>query len=254
MRAESNKRPRSMTLRPLPWLSVALLIAGWWWGDTLPPVASLHPDVLTEPQQTGTQRRPFKVQAEKIDYTVTPVQDYAISGLVVSHHDTSTWWNWLHAAANDHLNVADLCMVWGANARSGAYTRMSFSSGQFVCYVSTRDPEAARPDNLRALSNNHLLTDSPAVARHLRGLRVGDQVTIRGELAEYRHRAGFDFFRGTSLTRDDQGNGACETIFVRDVKVLRSAPLWPQLMWWAGLGLVVLSLGQWWNRSHRRDD
>ena len=64
MLPESNKRPRSMTLRPLPWLSVALLIAGWWWGDTLPPVSGLHPAVLTEPQQTNTQRHPFKVRAQ----------------------------------------------------------------------------------------------------------------------------------------------------------------------------------------------
>lgn len=243
-----------MTFRPLPWLSVALLLAGWWWGDALPPVADLHPAVLTEPQQTGTQRGPFQVRAQRIDYSVTPVQDYAISGLVVSRHDTSTWWNWIHEATGDHLNVADLCMVWGANARSGAYERMSFSSGQFVCYVSTRDPEAARPDNLRALSNNHLLTDSPAVTRQLRGLRVGDQVRIQGELAEYRHRAGFDSHRSTSLTRDDQGNGACETIFVRDVQVLRGAPLWPRVLRWAGVGLAVLSLWRWWTRPHRHED
>ncbi len=146
-----------------------------------------------------------------------------------------------HAANNDHLNVADLCMVWGANAAEGAYEKMPFSSGQFVCYVKGDDPSAFRADYLRALSNNHLLTDSPAVARKLRNLRIGDQVRLRGQLVNYSHNAGFAFTRGTSLSREDTGNGACETLFVREVEVLRRAPAWPR--WLYGLGALLLLAG-----------
>ena len=33
------------------------------------------------------------------------------AGLVVSKHDADTWWDWIHRAWNDHLNVTDLCVI-----------------------------------------------------------------------------------------------------------------------------------------------
>ena len=131
---------------------------------------------------------------------------------------------------------------------------MSFSSGQFVCYVSGKDWAVWQPQYLRALSNNHLLTENPAIARQLRKLRVGDQVRLRGQLASYSHNAGFAFTRGTSTTRDDTGNGACETVFVRDLEVLRTAPAWPGWLRWAGAALLLYGLVRWYAAPHRPRD
>ena len=56
---------------------------------------------------------------------------------------------------------------------------------------------------------------------------------------EKRHNHGFAFKRGTSLTRDDTGNGACETIYVQEVEVLRAGGgPWRWLLWPA----IALSL------------
>jgi len=57
--------------------------------------------------------------------------------------------------------------------------------------------------------------------------RTGDQVHFKGYLAEYKLEDG-SFERGTSVSRDDQGNGACETVFVTDFEILQSANDW----WW----------------------
>ena len=75
--------------------------------------------------------------------------------------------------------------------------------------------------------------------------RGGDQVHIRGMLAEYSHNHGFAFKRGTSLTRDDTGNGACETIYVQDAEVLHAggAP-WRWLVW-PSIALIVAGLVMW---------
>jgi hypothetical protein len=73
-----------------------------------------------------------------------------------------------------------------------------------------------------ALSNDHLLTDRPGIARAMRKVRIGDQVRFRGHLAEYSHNhEGRPFSRGTSTVRNDTGNGACETIFVEEFEILR---------------------------------
>ncbi|AMM26081.1 hypothetical protein [Variovorax sp. PAMC 28711] len=230
---------------------VAALAAGFLFEGHLPARETLRAEVQTDPLQRAVGIPAFYAQAGKVDYSVAPVADYEITGLVVSRHDSDAWWDWIHAASNDHLNVVDLCMVWGANAASGAYEKMSFSSGQFVCYHQSRDMDALAPANVRALSNNHLLTDNPAIARRLRDVVVGDQVRLTGQLVSYSHNAGFAFTRGTSTTRDDTGNGACETLFVRDVEVLRSASPWPRWLRWIGAVLLALGLVRWFAAPHR---
>lgn len=217
----------------------------------LPRAGELLPTLSGEPSQHAVAAPAFQAQAGQVDYRIAPVADYEITGLVVSRHDADTWWDWIHRASNDHLNVVDLCMIWGANAADGAYEKMSFSSGQFVCYVSSRDDTAWQPQYIRALSNNHLLTEDPHIARQLRRLRVGDQVRIGGQLASYSHDAGFAFTRGTSLTREDTGNGACETIFVHEVELLRGAPAWPSWLRALGGALLLLGLAAWWAAPHR---
>ncbi len=231
---------------------LAAAALGWGFDDRLPARARLALPVATEPLQSApSSSTPFDVKMGGVDYRVKPVADYDISGLVVSRHHTDAWWDWIHAASNDHLNVVDLCVVWGANAADGAYEKMKFSSGQFVCYFSTRDSSAWQPQYIRALSNNHLLTDRPGIARKLRNVKIGDQIRLTGQLVEYTHNHRFSFQRGTSITRDDEGNGACETIFVEDVQVLRSADAWPAWLLRVGLLLAAMGIGLWFVLPHR---
>lgn len=185
---------------------------------------------------------PFNVDKGGVTYTVEPLHSYDIYGLVVSKYNTDTWWGWAHKAWNDHLNVTDLCVVWGANAKSGVYHDLSFSSGQWTCNIETKSDAVWRAFDANQVSNNHLLTDDPGLAKKLKGIRIGDQVHLKGHLASYRHATGNGFTRGTSTVRTDTGNGACETIFLSEVDILRTAPtLWRNLTWLAGLSMLLLA-------------
>ncbi|WP_257387038.1 hypothetical protein [Tahibacter caeni] len=224
---------------------LVLLVAGWFARDTLPAPPELSPLVREEPRQTPTDPRAFAVRAGGIDYRIEPVFDYDIAGLVVSQHDSETWWDTIHADANDHLNVADLCLVWGANAVDGVYRQMKFHNAQFTCYMSYPGGVTVTAADLRAVSNNHLLTADAGVARAIRRLRIGDQVRLRGRLASYSHNTGFAFHRGTSVSRDDIENGACETIFVDSLDLLASAPAWPRWLFRCGALLLLAGLVAW---------
>jgi hypothetical protein len=230
-----------------------LMAAAWWLSGRLPPRDVLVSAVTEEPSQTPTAVAPFKVTAEGIEYGIKPVFDYDIAGLVVSRHDSATWWDYIHAASHDHLNVADLCMVWGVNAGDAAYLDMSFSSGQFVCYFQAHSAASAQAQYFRALSNNHLLTADPSVSSRIAHLRVGDQVRLRGQLVEYTHHHGFEFHRGTSVSRDDTGNGACETVFVRDLQLLRASSRLDRNLMRAGLLALMAGLAGWFLRPYRAD-
>ena len=222
-----------------------LLAASLVLRHALPAPSELRPELGNEPLQVPTQKPPFDTRVGDITYTVKPMADYEIWGLVVSMHDSDTWWDWIHKAWNDELNVVDLCVVFAENVTSGGYVGLDYSSGQFVCYVQTHSTEKWQHFSMRALSNNHLLADRASVVARLRGVQVGDQVHIRGMLAEYAHNHGFAFRRSTSLTRDDTGNGACETIYVQDAEVLRAGGgIWRWLRWPA-IGLIVLGFIVW---------
>lgn len=223
-----------------------LMLLGAWHGNDLPDPAQVLPELAQWPAQRARERPPFQVTAGEVTYTVEPLYDYDIQGLVVSRHSATGFTDITHAEARDHLNVVDLCLVYGDLARSGAYRNYSYSSGNWTCYVHYEGNSG--PFATEELSNNHLLTEDPTVAAQLRDLRIGDQVRIRGYLARYSHQAfGSDhpFTRGTSTTRADTGNGACETLYVRDMEVLRRADAGWRAAMWTGIVLLAGGLAAW---------
>ena len=220
--------------------SAAMLVVAWWRSDALPPPERLDPALLAEPVQNPTAAPAFRTPVGGVTYTVRPLFTYDLYGLVVSKHDADTWWDWIHKAWNDKLNVTDLCVVWGANARSGVYRELEFSSGEFVCNVRSGSSAVWSAFDMTALSNNHLLADDPAIARALKNMRVGDQVHFRGFLAEYSHSQGLPFFRGTSTTRTDTGNGACETVYATSAEIVKEGNRgWRIALMAAVIGLIA---------------
>jgi hypothetical protein len=232
-------------IRILLYGSATLLLVAWWQRDSLPPLERLDPALQSDPRQAPTATASFKTTVGGVEYTVRPLYTYDLYGLVVSKHDADTWWDWIHKAWNDKLNVTDLCVIWGANARNGNYRNLDYSSGEFVCNVSTSSNDVWRAFDMTALSNNHLLADDPTIQRTLKSMRVGDQVHFRGYLAEYAHDQGFHFFRGTSTTRTDQGNGACETVYATDAEILLAGNRGWRMAFWAAAGAFIIGTIAW---------
>lgn len=221
---------------------VLMALLGTWQRDRLPEPTALDAALTVDPVQTPVALSPFGTDVGGVHYTVRPLFAYELWGLVVSQHDSRAWWDIIHNEWQDYLNAVDLCVIYGENARSGAYRGLRYSSGQFECFARTDSSAAWQAFDPRALSNNHLLTDDAGIAKTLRSVRVGDQVRFKGWLVEYSHPMnGQTWFRGTSITRDDTGDGACETVFVREVEVIRhGGGVWP---WVMRAGLVILALG-----------
>ncbi|HEX7037082.1 MAG TPA: hypothetical protein VF210_15005 [Pseudomonadales bacterium] len=215
--------------------SLLLLPVACWNADVLADGVTPLPALGREPEQTPIEQPPFRVSQGGVDYEVTPLFRYRLHGLVVSRrtHDGERM---LHRRWNDHLNVADVCVVWGDNATADL-SAFEFWSGQFTCFFETHDPAAWRRFRPDQISNNHLLSDDPWLRERIAALRVGDQIRLEGYLASYRNDSGFE--RGTSVVRTDTGNGACETVYVTGFDVLQDSPsIWPDVQRLAGFGLI----------------
>ncbi|AGW14635.1 tetratricopeptide repeat protein [Megalodesulfovibrio gigas] len=231
--------------QPLRLLTIALALlwtVAWSKKDAYPPQEAMQPALRQDPRQEERLQPAFNVEQGGVRYVISPKAEYELYGLVVSSHDTDAWWDFYHQHWGDYLNVKDLCVIWGPNLRPDILQAVSFSNTSFTCEASWRQPV---PFSSAHFSNNHLLTDNPAIQHALRRTARGDQIRIVGQLVEY--SSGPDFSRGTSLTRTDDGMGACETIFVTELDILAEAtPLWRNLytLGRSGtlLGLILLTV------------
>ena len=69
----------------------------------------------------------------------------------------------------------------------------------------------------------------------------GDHIRLKGMLVEYSN-PGNGFHRGTSVTRTDTGNGACETIYVNGFEVIKKANRGTRRLYTVAFWITVLSL------------
>jgi len=220
-------------------VSCVWLLVSFWNRNDLPRHIDPVPQLAADPVQTPAERPAFDVTYEDVRYHVEPEFTYDITGLVVSYrnHDNNSR---LHALANDHLNMLDVCVIWGRNPLNERLRKISFWNGIFTCNVQTRDQRAWDAFDMTQLSNNHLLSDDDVIRRQVRKIRIGDQIRIRGYLSGYAAEGGYR--RGTSTTRSDRGDGACETIFVEDFDILRTSTGFWRLSMWSSLVLLLAAL------------
>jgi hypothetical protein len=220
--------------------SFVCLVASFWNRNEIPASIDRVPALQDEPRQTATKKQPFEVEYRDVTYRVAPEYEYDITGMIVSyrhHHDENSR---MHALAKDHLNMLDVCVIWGDNPANERLQKISFWNGIFTCNVKTRDQAAWDAFDMNQLSNNHLLSDDEFIRRKVKKVRVGDQVRVRGYLASYTSDGGS--MRGTSTTRTDKGNGACETIYIEDFKILEPATSYWRLSMWTSLALLLTGI------------
>ncbi|HEX4329685.1 MAG TPA: hypothetical protein VH105_23060 [Burkholderiales bacterium] len=227
--------------------SLLLIALGWYMADHLPAPEKLSAGMLEEPEQRPTRDKPFDTNVSGVQYTVAPRFTYDISGLVVSLHHSDAWWDYAHKEWNDHINIADLCVVWGENVRRDAYRQASYTHTQWECWWQTGALPPGKGFDGTALSNNHVVTNDAAIAHVLREVKVGDEVRMRGYLIDYTtytdgRVAGM---RKTSIVRTDDGEGACEVVWVQELEIVRSHGHGWRVAEKVGAALLVLALIAW---------
>jgi hypothetical protein len=220
-------------------ISLTLSILSCVKRNDFPSTIDIDPSLQVEPLQTTTTQAPFSVEFKDVQYDISPIYEYEIYGVVVSYrqHDGDQM---LHKSWNDHLNVADICVVWGSNASELPLNAFKFWNGQFTCNLETRDQTAWEQFDGNKLSNNHLLSADKYIRDVISDVKIGDKVRVRGSLSSY----GTDGrrIRGSSTVRTDTGNGACETIYVEDFSIIsRMSNPWRTTLW-ISLIISLLSL------------
>ena len=224
-------------------ISLAAIIVSCVISHDMPQPEDLDARLQMEPVQRPTDMKRFTHKAGGMEYYIEPLYSYELYGLVLSRHTAGkTFFDRAHKRWGDYLNTADLCVVWGDTVFSGVYKEMEFSSGEWTCFYRPKSGGWHSVENRfseNELSNNHMLIANRQVAQTLNDIRIGDQIYFKGYLAEY-GTAG-RMIRSSSITRTDRGNGACETVFTTDIRILKPAGrIWDYVFWAGLLGIVLI--------------
>ena len=228
--------------------SFVWLLVSFWNRNELPRNIDYVSELTNEPAQTSTRKKAFDIFFNDVEYRVEPEYAYDITGIIVSyrHHDDNSR---MHRLANDHLNMLDVCVIWGSNPGNPRLHKIDFWNGIFTCNVKTRDQAAWDAFDMNQLSNNHLISNDEFVRKQVKKIQVGDQIRVRGYLSSY--SSGNTGRRGTSTTRTDTGDGACETIYVEDFKIVRNATSYWRISMWTSLALLMIGLVIHFRRPYR---
>jgi hypothetical protein len=122
--------------------------------------------------------------------------------------------------AGAEISPIDVAIGWGPMSDSALLDQLKLSqSGRFLHWTSSKQPTVPWEVINRSAANMHAIPADGIVLKKLTGARVGDLIEIEGELVDVKRNDGWRW--NTSMTRDDQGGGACEVIYVTNV-VIRS--------------------------------
>ena len=228
-------------------IGIIILIYSYFQKDKLPSEKDILPELYEDPIQTETEKPPFKVYRGGITYDIVPLFNYELYGLVVSENNSKNWLDYYHEKWQDFINLKDVCVVWGENIESGVYQDLKFRNGSFTCYIDFKSgvdkKEVFQEFRNNALSNNHLLSEDDAISQKIIRAKKGDQIHLKGYLVRYSHD---EFKRGSSVTRTDEGNGACETIYLTDFEIIKEANVFWRLVYsyvkYLIIALIILLL------------
>lgn len=138
-------------------------------------------------------------------YTITPLATYDISARVV--HRQRYYFD-----STSRISPLDLGLAWGKGTDQKNLDQMSFTHNDRFLSWSFQNQEMER--FVDEISNVHLLPADASIRGELLRLKVGQGVRLIGKLIS----ASKDNGNWTSsLSRTDQGDGACEIMWVEKV-------------------------------------
>ena len=147
---------------------------------------------------------------------------YDIEALVVSTK------NYSGSGVGDKLSPKDVALAWGKVAEYNKKIDFNWrQSGRWVNWsVSNTDvlePVGGIEGVGKQCSNNHLIPADTRAKKAIKKIKKGDHIRIQGYLVyiDGKKSDGSTFYWNSSTSRDDDGDGACEVIYVTSVEWLK---------------------------------
>lgn len=183
----------------------AFLVRDYWFESEITPPSGIL--VPSAPRQIAmTETRAWT----KDEYQITALAQFSLEARVLGKERY-----WFDRAAD--LAPIDLALGWGLMSDQKILDHLDISqSGRRYFWWARHLPVPA--EKLAACSANmHMIPAHEEVATILKSLRRGEIIFLRGYLVAVKTLDGWSW--RSSLSRTDQGDGACEVIWVESLTV-----------------------------------
>ena len=165
-------------------------------------------------QKPYTSDEPIIREFKSSRFTMIPLAEYKISGVVVSTEAYSSDWE-------GEISPVDLAIVWGKLTEPETGRYITYSQGSRWYHYNWK--EGSPVDNSYIIShssNNHIIPANENICRAVKTIRRKDRIVLKGFLANLRGtHNGQPVSWNTSLSRTDTGNGSCELFYVSYIRI-----------------------------------
>ncbi len=140
------------------------------------------------------------------DATITPLAGFSVDARVLSAKRYGS-------DREAQYAPIDLALGWGRMRDDAVLSQLDISqSGRWYQYRWSNQAPIPQDEIARSSANMHMIPSNDAVADALEDLDENDRIRIDGWLVQVEAQDGWRW--RSSLTRDDQGGGACEVVYV----------------------------------------
>lgn len=152
------------------------------------------------------------IKIDGVDVEVNLAYKYKIKGKVLATH------HYLPTTLSNKLSPVDVGIAWGYILKEPNFKKIKChetGTRRLLCMIGSEDIEGL-------YSNNHLVPSNDKVRKQMKKIKKDDYVQIEGYLVNmYWNNGNGEYFWESSISREDTGDGACELIYVTDVKWLK---------------------------------
>lgn len=169
-------------------------------------VNQLGPLVLSEPKQTPTNVSPFTYK----DFTLLPLANFEADLYLIS----SKAYRYDEEAI---LAPIDLTVGWGPMSDLTVLKDIRIWQGSRYFFWLVKEYPIPRAELIKHATNIHIIPANAEIAAKLATLKKGTVIHLSGLLVETRNDDGWNWV--SSLTRDDEGMGACEILYLQHITI-----------------------------------
>ena len=165
-------------------------------------------------QRSFRSNESILIETKAGQFTLTPVAEYQLAGVVVSKEPYSFDWN-------AEISPVDLAIAWGKLTEPENAKYVSFSQRN-RWYFYKYKPESPLDNSyiLSHSSNNHIIPATENISLALKTISRKEKVMLEGFLVNLKGTyKGGTVYWNTSLTRKDSGDGSCELFYVTKARV-----------------------------------
>lgn len=168
-----------------------------------------HPGVVEVMPQQVTIEAPSKVKMG--NYTIHELAKFRIRARILSKTN-------YRMGREADLSPTDLALGWSKMSDLKVLEKITVTQTGRWYYWRTSDFPIPRRDIETMSANMHLIPANDSVEKQIKETQEGDIIEIQGSLVKATSNSD-NWSWKSSLTRNDTGNGACEVILVKELKI-----------------------------------